>query len=99
MARVTWSERSIQNMEEIAEYIAQDSVRNAVQTTAKIYQTAERLELFPESGRTVPELRATSLREIIVGNYRIVYAWKRDKCVILTVLHSRRNLRKTISKK
>lgn len=58
----------------------------------KIFEAAERLELFPESGRIVPELNRKEIREVIFGSYRIIYRI-RDKLVeILTVYHSARLL-------
>lgn len=45
-------------------------------------------------GRIVPEINIENYREIIYGNYRIIYEYN-DKVVnILTVHHSARDLRK-----
>jgi plasmid stabilization system protein ParE len=47
---------------------------------------------MPETGRIVPELENNEIRELIEGNYRIVYRVKaKDYVEILTVHHSSRN--------
>ena len=60
--------------------------------TKKVFEVIERLESFPESGRIVPELNRKKIREIILGNYRIIYRIKKDIVEILTVYHSARLL-------
>jgi toxin ParE1/3/4 len=52
----------------------------------------ERLADFPNSGRVVPELKDPAIREIIFGNYRIVYRVKGDLVEVLTVYHGARLL-------
>ncbi|HBL16360.1 MAG TPA: hypothetical protein DD417_06265 [Elusimicrobia bacterium] len=45
---------------------------------------------FPRSGRVVPELCDPTVRELILGNYRLVYRVK-AKCIqLLTVYHGAR---------
>ncbi|NNE48295.1 MAG: type II toxin-antitoxin system RelE/ParE family toxin [Rhodothermales bacterium] len=46
------------------------------------------MELFPKSGRVVPELAREDLRELIVGDYRIVYRLDGELAVLLTVYRS-----------
>ena len=38
-----------------------------------IQKSVNRLEKFPNSGRQVPEIKRQDIREIIKGNYRIIY--------------------------
>lgn len=45
------------------------------------------------SGRKVPELRRLPIRELIFGNYRIVYRHKQELVEVLTVHHAARLLR------
>ena len=58
-----------------------------------IFET-DRLQEFPELGRTVPEYRDASIREIIFRPYRIVYRvdHERGLCEIARVWHSARGL-------
>jgi plasmid stabilization system protein ParE len=59
-----------------------------------IQESAERLAIFPLSGRVVPEYPATGLREIVVAPYRVVYTYElsEDRVVILAVTRGRRRL-------
>jgi toxin ParE1/3/4 len=45
---------------------------------------------FPLSVRTVPELNNPDFREIIVGNYRLIYRIRSGDVQILTVHHAAR---------
>lgn len=92
MAQIKWTPQSLDDVEAIANFIARDSECYARMFVVKIFDAAERLELFPESGRIVPELNRKEIREVIFGSYRIIYRI-RDKLVeILTVYHSSRLL-------
>ncbi|SFX44765.1 type II toxin-antitoxin system RelE/ParE family toxin [Marinospirillum alkaliphilum] len=54
MAEIIWTEPALQELNALAEYIAldnSDAARNLVQ---KVFKKTERLENFPESGRTPP---------------------------------------------
>ena len=57
-----------------------------------VFGAVERLERFPESGRIVPEKNEPSIREIILGNYRIVYRFRNDVAELLTIHHGARLL-------
>lgn len=52
------------------------------------------LKNFSEAGRIVPEKNEENVRELIEGNYRIIYEIiSEDLIYILTVYHSARNLK------
>ena len=71
--KIIWSPLAIDRVAEIAEYIAQDSPNSAKKWVESTFQVVERLEKFPKSGRIVPEIMQDDFREIIYGNYRIIY--------------------------
>jgi toxin ParE1/3/4 len=56
---------------------------------------AERLREFPYSGQVVPELGREELREVIQGNYRVIYRVGEGRIDILTVYHGARLLNET----
>ena len=62
--------------------------------TQKVFETIKQLKYFPESGRVVPEIGQSTIREITLGNYRIIYRVQKDKIEIITVYHSARLLNK-----
>ena len=59
---------------------------------SQIVEKASVLESFPKVGRVVPESNREDTREILYGNYRIVYRLESDDVQILTVHHSARLL-------
>ncbi|WP_133510672.1 type II toxin-antitoxin system RelE/ParE family toxin [Candidatus Thiosymbion oneisti] len=89
---ITWSPLAIDRVSEIAEYIAQDKPRAAEKWVDKIFTLVERLDEFPESGRVVPEIKNKAFREIISGNYRIIYKYENTEVIILTVRHGKQIL-------
>ena len=55
------------------------------------YDAVSRIEQFPASGRIVPELEGRQdLRELVVGQYRIVYRLEAEAAVLLTIFRSSR---------
>ena len=48
----------------------------------------DRLTLFRQSGRIVPEVADPLVRELIQGSYRIVYRLIRKEVHVLTVHHA-----------
>lgn len=56
------------------------------------YSCVDRLVDFPLSGRQVPELNDSALREIIADVYRIIYEIDGDSIGILTVIHGGQDL-------
>jgi plasmid stabilization system protein ParE len=55
----------------------------------KIFAKVEKLSEFPERGRVVPELKNKMIREIISGNYRVIYKIENREISVLTVRHVR----------
>ena len=92
MAEVSWAPQALDDLESIADFISRDSRHFASLFTANVFQAVERLQEFPDSGRMVPETHDESLREILFGNYRIIYRVQNMLVEILTVHHSARLL-------
>jgi toxin ParE1/3/4 len=93
MAEVRWTNQSLDDINNIAEFIAKDSVRYATLQVERFFELSEILEQQPNAGRVVPEFHDETLRELILGNYRLIYLLvSKDRIDILTVHHSRRLL-------
>jgi len=93
MGKIAWSTLARQDLWEIHDYIASDSIFYAEKTIEKFFERVTILEKFPQIGRMAPEFEDETIRELIEGNYRIVY-WIQDKDItILRVHHSARLLR------
>lgn len=94
MARLNWTELSVDDMTNIAEFISKDSVKYATIQIRRIRERARLLRTKPFLGRIVPEIQDDSIRELILGNYRIIYKIvSEDRIDILTVHHSAKLLR------
>ena len=52
-----------------------------------IFSKVEQLKISPEIGRIVPEIRNSQFRELIYGNYRIIYRIEAKRISILTIRH------------
>ena len=90
--KIIWSPLAIDRITEIAEYISADSPISAERWIDSIFKKVSRLKKYPGSGRIVPELNIPRIREIISGNYRIIYRVKQESIVVLTVRHGRQIL-------
>ncbi len=94
MAQIIWTEPALNNLNEIAEYIALDKILAAEYLVQNVFSSTERLEQFPNSSRKVPELKKSRYREIIVNPCRIFYRVEAENVFILCVMRSERELRK-----
>lgn len=85
--KIIWSPLVIDRASEIAEYIAQDKPAAAEKWINTVFSKVEQLKSSPEIGRIVPEIRNDQFRELIYGNYRIVYRIEKEQISILTIRH------------
>ena len=93
MVQIEWTERSLEDLNEIHDYIARDSKSYANLFIKKLYDAVQKLKEFPKMGRIVPEVNILSVREIIFQNYRIIYRIMIDYIEIITVFHGSRLLK------
>ncbi len=93
MVKISWTLQSLSDIESIAEFISRDAPNYAKLLVQNIFTLTDKLREFPEMGRIVPEVNIKNIREIINGNYRIVYRIEKDEIEILTIHHSSRLLK------
>lgn len=93
MTRVVWTRQAVEDVEAIKAYVARDSERYAGLLAERLVAAVDRLELFPYSGRIVPEVDDDSLREVIYGDYRLVYRLRTESVEVVTIHHAARLLR------
>ena len=91
--RLVWAERAVQDLESIETYIARDNLSAAISTTNGLIARAETLLKHPRKGRVVPEVANPDIRELIVGNYRLVYRIHGKTIEILQVFEAHRMFR------
>jgi len=77
---------------EAAEYIAKDSPSYAATLITRTDYAANSLVAFPERGRVVPEYRDSTIRELFVDSYRLIYRVSHDAVTIVAFVHGARDL-------
>ncbi|MBI1768785.1 MAG: type II toxin-antitoxin system RelE/ParE family toxin [Bacteroidetes bacterium] len=93
MVKLIWTDFAIDDLKSIHEYISKDSKVYADRYIEKLISRIDQLEGFPLSGRIVPEFGQENIRELIEGNYRIVYKINQDYIGIVRVQHAARLLK------
>ena len=93
-ASLVWTRPALDSLLDVVRYIKRDNPPAAQRFAATIKTKVTRLELFPDSGRVVPEFPSGGLREVLVDNYRIMYrvVMPRTRVEILAVRHGARRL-------
>ena len=89
---VVWTQQAYVRLAEIHEYVAGKSPNAANRLLTRLIDCVLPLAEFPRMGRMVPELRSQDIRELIQGNYRIVYRVRSDSVEVLTVFEGHRLL-------
>ena len=93
MAAIKWTDQSLDDVRNIAEFIAKDSIKYAKIQTLIFFDRVEILKKHPKAGKIVIEYNNESIRELIQGSYRIIYRIVSQKRIdIITVHHSSRLL-------
>jgi plasmid stabilization system protein ParE len=93
MVKVVWTDLAIDDLKSIHEYISKDSKFYADRIIAKLINRVDMLESYPQAGRVVPEFGNEEIRELIEGNYRIIFRVNIDNVGIVRVHHSSRILK------
>ena len=93
MVEIKWTDFAIENLNDIGDYIEKDSFRYAEIVVNSLFDSTDILEQHPFAGRMVPEFNDKDIRELIRGNYRIVYkVLNENRIDIITIHHSARLL-------
>ena len=83
--KIIWSPLAVDRVSEIAEYIAKDKPSAAAKWIKTVFSKIEQLKTSPETGRIVPEIKNIQFRELIYGNYRIIYRFESGQISILSL--------------
>lgn len=92
--KVVWTENAIQDLSIIKKYIAEDSLDRSERWIEELLEAGESLGTLASRGRLVPEFDQENLRELLIGNYRLVYRLSLKLVEILTVFEGHRQFRK-----
>jgi plasmid stabilization system protein ParE len=90
---LNWTEPALVDLDDIYQFIADDSPENASGFILRLVDSVTRLQTQPHSGRFVPEAGDTAIREIVYQNYRILYWIPNEARVdVLAVVHASREM-------
>lgn len=84
--KITWADAAKRDRRTLIQFVAQDSIANAIGLDDRIDEAVDQLGEFPTSGRAG---RFGGTRELVVSRtpYVAVYAVEQDEVVILRLLH------------
>jgi plasmid stabilization system protein ParE len=92
--KVVWTEQAWVRLAEIESFIARDDPGAASRLVDRLVDRTEALASHPHRGRRLPEIPRSGLRELLVGNYRIVYRRSSKAIEVFTVFEGHRLLRR-----
>src|SRR5690554_2699822 len=94
MVQIKWTEQSRKDLFDIFEYIRIDSKKYAQRQIIRIKDRTQILKKNSKIGKPLSGLPKDDIRELVEGNYRIIYKIVNSSRIdILTVHHSARDLR------
>ena len=99
---VRWTETARKDLNEIIDYISNNSLESALENFYKIKNSINQLENFSKQGRIVPELKNENIvkyRELIISPWRIMYKIEKKNIYIMAVLDGRRNIEDVLMKR
>jgi addiction module RelE/StbE family toxin len=93
MAGIIWSKEARQDLDTIFLWLENESRSYATKWINEVFKKLDLIEKFPNMGRKLPEIRVTSIREIPVGKYRIIYNVAKENTIeVLAIRHSAKPL-------
>lgn len=90
------------DLEEIIEFYLDINPTYIETLISKFEKKINTLKNFPKIGKIVPELEKQNIlqyRELIEGNYRIIYEIKAEQIFVHTIIDARRNFEELIIRK
>lgn len=97
MVEIRWLKEAKDDLKDIYDYISRDSQKYAKRQVDKLYKRTDILKKHIHAGKIVEEINKPKIREIVEGNYRIIYRIIDEQTVdILMVHHSARDLTRRI---
>lgn len=87
MVRIEWLTEAKVDLKNIYDYIALDSKRYSRLQVEKIKNATVILKTQQKIGKTVREIENSNIRELIEGNYRIIYRVVNPKTIHILMIH------------
>ena len=93
MARLVWAEPALQDLEQIADYIALDDPEAAKRLVQHVFAQVELLEQLPDMCPVPHDLPDSRYKHLVVGPLRIFHRVEGDTVYIVYVMRSERDLK------
>ena len=85
--KVRWTRTAIGHLASIYEYIGRDSPRYGRRMVDRITSRSRQIARFPRSGQMVPEYQDPDVREVLEGQFRVIYEVAAKEIRVLAVIH------------
>ena len=92
MARIVWTPKALDDLESLLSYIAKESPVTARRFAQKIIQRIDLLAKQPFLGSYIAEDDTRTYRQIIQGNYRVLYRTDGEMIFVVAIHHAARLL-------
>jgi len=89
--QVIWSAHAASAVDEAVAYISADSPSAAIKLLESAVNIAAGLAEHAERGRVVPELGSTTVRELFVFKYRLMYELTPKEVQVIAFVHGARD--------
>ncbi len=87
MVEIKWLNSAKEDLKEISTFISQDSKKYARHQVDLIRNRTIILKNQPLIGKIVVEYNNPSIRELVQGNYRIIYRVLNEKMIHIILIH------------
>ena len=88
MAKIVWTLEAARCLEDIHDFIAEDSPTAAQKVVTGIYEKIQLLRVHPRLGQRYEPIADREVRETLYGHYRIVYLLVNEERIeILGIFH------------
>lgn len=92
MARLIWTAKALEDYEALLAYIAANAPLAARRFGEKLLAKVELLESHPNLGSWIAEDDRRTYREVLQGNYRVIYRVTDETVYLVAVHHAARLL-------
>jgi len=92
MAQIVWSETALQELDNVADFIALDNPGAANRLVRKVFKQIDLLEDFPEMCPVPHDLRNSRYRHLVIRPLRIFHRIEDDIVFIVYIMRSDRNV-------
>jgi toxin ParE1/3/4 len=92
VARLIWTNQALDDFEALLEYISRDAPMAARRFGQKLFDKVGLLQSNPLLGSVIREDDSQTYREILQGNYRLIYRVDGEVVYLVTIHHAARLL-------